>query len=154
MKDISSILKQAVLLSNGYDSRSVSHEIEKIPNIWCRLEDDSNLSWYLISKSDGKSVTEYYGYLSATYPVALLMKECPKDIYELLSEKRVLIEEYCERYSCEESVLRRYVEDKNFIDDRFLDDENIPFDEESFLKIDEGIRYINPYNFAFDDIKE
>lgn len=154
MKDISLILKKAVLLLNGYDSKSVSHEIEKIPNIWCRLEDDSNLSWYLISKSDGESVIEYYGYLSAIYPVALLMKECPKDIYKLLSEKGVLFEEYCERYSCEESILRRYVGDINFIDDRFLYDESIPFDEELFLKIDEGIRYINPYNFAFNDINK
>lgn len=153
MKDISLILKKAVLLSNGYDSKSVSYEIEKIPNIWCRLEDDSNLSWYLISKSDGKSVIEYYGYLSTIYPVALLMKECPKDICKLLSEKGVLLEEYCERYSCEGSVLRGYVGDIKFIDDRFLHDGSIPFDEELFLKIDEGIRYINPYNFAFDDIK-
>lgn len=85
--------------------------------------------------------------------VALLMKECTKDIYKLLSEKGVLLEEYCERYSCEESILRRYVGDINFIDDRFLYNESIPFDEELFLKIDEGIRYINPCNFAFDDIK-
>ncbi len=87
------------------------------------------------------------------YPVALLMKECPKDIYNLLSEKGVLIEEYCERYCCEESILRKYIGDINFIDDRFLYDESIPFDEELFLKIDEGMRYINPYNFAFDNIK-
>lgn len=153
MKDLTLIFEKAVLLLNGYDSKSVSHEIEKIPNIWCRLEDDSNLGWYLISKSDGRSVIEYYGYLSTKYPIALLMKECPKDVYKLLSEKGVLLEEYCERYSCEESILRRYVGDINLIDDRFLYDESIPFDEEAFLKIDEGIRYINPYNFAFDDVK-
>lgn len=154
MKDVSLIFKKAVLLSNGYDSKSVSHEIEKIPNIWCRLEDDSNLRWYLISKSNGKSVIEYYGYLSTIYPVALLMKECPTDIYKLLSEKDVLIEKYCERYSCEEDILRRYVgENINLIDDRFLFDESIPFDEELFLKIDEGIEYINSYNFLFNDIK-
>lgn len=153
MKDISLILGKAVLLLNGYDSKLVSHEIEKIPNIWCRLEDDSKLNWYLISKSNGKSVLGYYGYLSVKYPVALLMKDCPKDICKLLSEKGVLIEEYCERYSCEENTLRRYVEDLNLIDDRFLYDESIPFDEELFLKIDEGTRYINPYDFAFDDIK-
>ena len=153
MKDISLILKKAVLLLNGYDSKLVSHELEKMPNIWCRLEDDSNLNWYLISKSDGKSVIEYYGYLSKKYPVALLMKDCPKDICKLLSQRGVLLENYCERYSCEESILRKYVGNINFIDDRFLYDERIPFDEESFLKIDEGISYINPYNFAFGDIK-
>ena len=153
MKDISLILEKAFLLSNGYDSKLVSYEIEKISNIWCRLEDDSNLNWYLISKSDGKSVIEYYGYLSAKYPVALLMKTCPKDIYKLLLAKGVLFEEYSERYSCKENILRRYVGDINLIDDSFLYDESMPFNEELFLKIDEGIRYINPYNFAFEDIK-
>ena len=137
-------------MSKEYDSKSVAHEIEKISNTWCRLEDDSNLNWYLISKSNGKSVIECYGYLSAKYPISLLMKECPKDIYQLLAEKGVLIEEYCERYSCEESVLKEYIGDTNLIDDRFLYDESIPFDEEIFSKIDEGIRYINPYNFAFE----
>ena len=45
------------------------------------------------------------------------------------------------------------MEDINLFDDRFLYDESFPFDEELFLKIDEGIRYINPYDFAFEDIK-
>lgn len=153
MKDISIILEKATQIIDNYNVRLLSKEIEKEPNIWCRLEDDTNLNWYLISQNNGKSVTKDFGYLSAKYPVALLKKSCPDNIYNLLSKKGILIDEYCERYSCKESVLRRYVGDINLIDDRFLFDESIPFDEEAFLKIDEGISYINPFNFNFDDIK-
>lgn len=153
MKNISLILEKAVLSSEGYDSRLVAHEIEKIPNVWCRLEDDSNLRWYLLSTNNGKSVVGYYGYLSTKFPVALLMKDCPFNIRKLLSKNEVLLEEYCDRYSCDENILKKYVGDRVLIDDRFLYDDRIPFDEEAFLKIDEGISYLNPYNFAFDDIK-
>ena len=153
MKDLTLVFKKAFSLSDEYDSKSLSNKLEKLPNIWCRLEDDSNLRWYLISKSNGKSVVECYGYLSAKYPIALLTKKCPDDISHLLSSEKIIIEEYHERYSCEETIMRKYVEDINLIDDRFLYDEKISFDEEAFLKIDEGIEYINPYNFAFEDIK-
>lgn len=153
MKDISVILEKAVLSMDGYDSKLISYEMEKEFDIWCRLEDDSNLRWYLISKNNGRTVTEYYGYLSEKYPVALLMKNCPKNIYALLLEKGILVEEYCKRYSCEEKILKKYVGDIKFIDDRFLYDDKMPFNEEIFLLIDEGVRYINPHNFAFDDIK-
>ena len=153
MKDISFILEKGILLSKDYNSKLISKKLEKISSIWCRLEDDSNLNWYLISKSNGKSVIEYYGYLSVKFPVALLMKNCSSKIYQLLSENGILLEEYCEKYSCKESVLREYVKDKVFIDDRFLCDASMPFDEELFLKIDEGISYINPYQFTFQDIK-
>jgi len=153
MKDISRVFERASSMSNQYDARFMSSIMEKIPEVWCRLEDDSNLNWYLISKSDGKSVITYYGYLSSKFPVALLKKECPDEIYKLLSKNGILTDEYSENYSCEENVLRRYVNDIIFIDDRFLHDESKPFDEEAFFKIDEGIKYINPHNFSLEDIK-
>ena len=153
MKDISTILEKATLSLEKYNSQDLSMKIEKVSGTWCRLEDDSNLKWYLISKNDGKSVVEYYGYLSVKFPVALLMENCPNKIRKLLIENKVFLEEYCDRYSCDETILKKYVEDKVLIDDRFLYDEYIPFNEELFLKIDEGIDYLTPYNFRFDDIK-
>lgn len=153
MKDISKILEKAISMSSGYNAELVSTQIEEIPNMWCRLEDDSNLKWYLISKSNGKSVIKCYGYLSVQFPVAILKRNCPKKIYNLLLEKKIVLEEYCEKYSCEKNILRNLLKKSNFIDDRFLYDENFPFDEEAFLKIDEGIKYINPYNFTFNDLK-
>lgn len=153
MKDISRILEKAISMSSGYNAKLISDQIEKIPNIWCRLEDDSNLKWYLISESNGKSVIKYYGYLSVQFPIAILKRNCPKSIYNLLLEKNIVLEDFCERYSCEKSILRNLLIDVNLIDDRFLYDDNFPFDEEAFLKIDEGIKYINPYNFTFNDLK-
>lgn len=153
MKDISTVLEKALLYSSKYNPDELSLQIERISDIWCRLEDDSNLKWYLISKNDGKLVVEYYGYLSVKFPVALLMKNCPNNIRKLLIENKVFLEEYCDRYSCDETILKKYVEDKVLIDDRFLYDGYIPFSEELFLKIDEGIDYLTPYNFRFDDIK-
>ena len=153
LKNISKSFEKALKVVENFDVHVVSKEMEKIPDIWCRLEDDSNLNWYAISRNNGKTVIEDYGYLSARFPIAVLMKGCPIIICKLLSEKGVIIEEYNERYSCEEKILRKYVDDIILIDDRFLYDENIPYNEELFLKIDEGINYINPYNFAFDDIK-
>ena len=35
-----------------------------------------------------------------------------------------------------------------WIDDDFMDDENIPFDFESFSLIDEGVPYLNPKHFS------
>lgn len=153
MKDISIVLERASSMENRYDAKYISRMVEQIPQVWCRLEDDSNFNWYLISKSNGKSVISYYGYLSSRFPVALLKGECPHEIYRQLSENGILIDEYSERYSCNENVLRRYVDDIVFIDDRFLYDESISFDEQAFSQIDEGIKYINPYSFTLEEIK-
>lgn len=153
MKDISQTLELALTLNINYDSKLVADELEKIPNIWCRLEDDSKFNWYLISRSNGKTIEQYYGYLSTKYPVALLGKDCPVSISLLIKKMGILKEELCERYSCNEWILKYYVKDCMIIDDRFLYDENIPFNEEIFLKIDEGINYINPYSFTINDIK-
>ncbi len=153
VKDISVTLEKAIKLSNEYHSENISHEIEKIKNVWCRLEDDSERNWYLISKSNKKSVIKYYGYLSVKFPIALLMESCTTNIRDLLLKNGVILEKYCKSYCCNENILKQYTENKIFIDDRFLYNENIPFNEELFLKIDEGIQYINPYYFTFDDIK-
>lgn len=40
----------------------------------------------------------------------------------------------------------------NWIDDDFMDDENIPFDYEAFASIDEGIRYLNPNHFSVSEL--
>lgn len=154
MRNLSKILGEAVEKASKYNSRIISKEMENIPNIWCRLEDDSRGKWYLISEMDGKSVKKYFGYLSHEYPVALLFDECPHEVKELLKEKQVLLDKYNDNYSCDENILKNYIdEDIIMLDDRFLSDETILFDEETFLRIDEGIEYINPYNFSFESIK-
>lgn len=155
MKDITDILKKAVSLKDNYNSQMVADEIEKLSSIWCRLEDDSNLRWYLISESNGKTVVKYYGYLCVKYPIAFLMDDCPPEIIKIIKRKNILCEKFYEKLSCSPEVLSKYIDasDVDFIDDSFLNDDSIPFDEELFLKIDEGIVYLNPYNFTFENIK-
>jgi len=155
MRDISSTFERAIKNKANYNSRLVSKEIEKIPNIWCRIEDDSRRSWYTISLSNGKTVMEDYGYLSCSFTVALLKDNCPQIIYDILCKHNILCERLCELFSCEPEILEQYIDTQDIalIDDRFMEDDSIPFDEEVFLSIDEGINYINPYRFAFDDIK-
>lgn len=153
MKDISNILNEAIKKSNKYNLEIISNELENMPNLWRRLEDDSQMNWYLISETDGKSVKSYLGYLSKKYPVALLYEKCPQEIKEYLKRKEILFDEYRDSYSCDENILKQYIDDVIMIDDRFLYDETIPFDEEKFLMIDEGIQYVNPYNFSFESIK-
>lgn len=154
IKDVSLIFKKAMLISKEYKPNLISKDLEKLTNIWCRLDDDTNLNWYSITKVDKDFfyVIEDYGYLSRKFPISILMKNCPKNIRNLLYKNGILCENYCERYSCEEEILKNYVDHVSFIDDSFLYDENIPFNQDLFLKIDEGINYINPNNFLFEDI--
>lgn len=151
MKDISFVFEKAISISEGYNSKIIASAIEMNSNAWCRLEDDSNLKWYLISKHNGKSVVEYYGYVSYMFPVAVIMNNCPKKIVQIIEDCDILIEKYYNRYMCNEKILSKFV-DKPLLDDRFLFNDKIPFDEEIFTAIDEGVDYINPYNFKFEEL--
>ena len=155
MRDISSTFERAIKNKDNYNSRLVSKEIEKIPNIWCRIEDDSSRKWYTISLSNGKTVIEEYGYLSCSFPVALLKDNCPPVIFDILDRHNVLCERLYASFSCEPKILEQYIniQEIALIDDRFMEDDSFPFDEELFLKIDDGVNYINPYKFTFEDIK-
>lgn len=153
MKDISKVMQAAIEKSDTYNSETISKKLEKYHEIWCRLEDDTNMNWYLISETDGKSVKRYLGYLSHKFPIAFLYENCPQEIKEYLHNENILLEEYVDRYSCKENILKQYIDNVKMIDDRFLYDDTIPFNEDVFLEIDEGIQYINPYDFSFDSIK-
>lgn len=85
-RDISKVFETAVKQSKNYHSNDIAGKLETINNIWCRLEDDSRRNWYLICRTNGKTVTDYYGYLCSTYPVALLMNSCPRK-YSKASER-------------------------------------------------------------------
>lgn len=151
MKDITLAFEKAIAFRNGYNSKKIAFEIETNTDSWCRLEDDSNLKWYLISKTNGESIIKYYGYLSRMYPVAIMMDNCPKEILNILFKSEVIVEKYCEKYSCDEKILSQFV-DKLLVDDGFLYNDKIPFDEELFNVIDDGGEYINPCGFRFEDL--
>ena len=60
-RDISKVFETAVKQSKNYHSNDIADKLETINKMWCRLEDDSRRNWYLISETDGKTVTDYYG---------------------------------------------------------------------------------------------
>ncbi|SEQ05920.1 hypothetical protein SAMN02910289_01144 [Lachnospiraceae bacterium RM5] len=151
MKDITLVFKKAIACRNEYNSKLIATKIEMNYDCWCRLEDDSNLKWYLISKTNGKTVIKYYGYLSKTFPVAIVMDDCPNEIVTFLFESGIIVEKYYKKYKCDEIVLKQFV-DKHIIDDSFLFNEKIPFNEELFSIIDDGIDYINPCDFRFEEL--
>lgn len=154
VKDLSCVFGKAIAKAEKYNSKLIADELELKFGIWCRLEDDSNLEWYLISENNGKTIVNYYGYLSKRFPVAIIKDICPDDICRVLHKREVLIEKYYERYMCDEFILNKFVADKSIIDDRFLYEGNIPFNEELFLRIDEGERYIKPYNFTIEELTQ
>ena len=151
MKDITLVFEKAIAFRNGYNSKQIASEIEMKADSWCRLEDDSNLKWYLISKNNGKTIIKYYGYLSRMYPVAIMMEDCPNEILKILFNSEVIVEKYYEKYKCDEKILSRFV-DKIIIDDGFLYNDKIPFNEELFNVIDDGVEYINPCGFRFEEL--
>lgn len=152
MKDVSKSFEKAILLSKEYDVRILENKIEQLQNIWCFLDYDSNYDWYVVGKNNGDSLIEDYAYLSTKFPIVLVRKNCPKNVYNLFLENNIVIEEFCENYCCDENILKHYVTHIALINDNFMYDENIEFNMETFYKIDEGINYINPYNFSFWDI--
>ena len=153
IKNITHIMHEAVKIAEGYHFRTIDSELEQLPNIWCRVDDDSNRNWYIISRSNGKSAIEDYGYLSREYPIAFLFDTCPKAVCDILLNNQVLVDAYSERCCCDENVLRKYTK-KRLLDDRFMYDYDFPFNEEIFLEIDGGQCYINPYDFCFDELLE
>lgn len=55
----------------------------------------------------------------------------------------------CEHLQCSRTDLLPYeYSDILWIDDDFMNDENIPFDYDSFDLIDEGVHYLNPRHFS------
>ena len=98
MKDITLVFEKAIAFRNGYNSKQIASEIEMNADSWCRLEDDSNLKWYLISKNNGKTIIKYYGYLSRMYPVAIMMEDCPNEILKILFNSEVIVEKYYVNY--------------------------------------------------------
>lgn len=151
VKDLTSAFEKAIAFRTGYNSEQIASDIETNTDCWCRLEDDSNLKWYLISQNNGTTVTEYYGYLSRMYPIAIMMENCPNKILKILFDSKVIVENYYDKYKCDEKILGQFV-DKDIIDDCFLYNDKIPFNKELFNAIDEGVEYINPCGFRLEEL--
>lgn len=53
---------------------------------------------------------------------------------------------------CNPSSLSKKLLEVEWIDDGFMDNENIPFDYDAFEKIDDGIIYLNPKHFSVKEL--
>ena len=153
-KDLTEIFKKGIFLSNNYNAVLISKLISKsINNISCEFYEDSNYNWYEIVRIENNFVIEIYGYLSYKFPVAILKNNCPKNIIDFLNNNNILIENYYDKYCCDDKILRIYVDERiPVINDNFLYDETIPFNEKLFLEIDELIIYVSSYNFTFEEL--
>ena len=152
MKDVTEIFRKAIDNQLEYHYRTVRFALESDPEIWCMHDPDTNEKWSFIGRTDGNyNMVEIYGYICDNLPVALLKDNCPEKIKKILEKCKVFFTSFDEELSCEESVLRNYLTNVLIIDDRFLEDESLPFDNEAFDKITDGCRYTTPYRFAFED---
>ena len=83
--------------------------------------------------------------------MALIKKDCPKSVIKIFLD--IYIAKFEESFSCDEKILKEYAPYKKILDDRFLEDCNFSFDDERLFYIYEGIKYITPYSFTFDEIR-
>lgn len=152
-EDLTDIFRKGILFSERYYCKDIERKIESLPNVWCMLAYDSRRNFYYIGKTDGRSLTEYYGFLSVVFPVALLAENCPDNVRQLLAENGILTGDFNRKCSCDEEILKKYVPRPNvpIIDDRKLLDGRISFDSDDFLTICSGW-YLSPYDFDFHDI--
>lgn len=153
IKDLTDIFRKGILNSADYDPKAIENKLETLPDIWCLVNPDKFYNWYYIGLTNGKSLIEYYGFLSQRFPVALLMENCPDNVRELLEENGILTDSFSRRCSCDEEILKQYAPRLAYhiIDDRKLLDGRISFDSDEFIVIC-SFHYMTPYDFEFYDI--
>lgn len=148
IKDLTDIFRKGILNSAGYNPEIIEHQLENLPNI-CLWYDDWHFSWYYIYIKDEKGVEEDCGFLSRHFPVALLMKNCPDNVCNLLKNNNIFTDDFSRRCSCDEEILKQYApEELSIVDDRKLLDGRISFDSKEF-EIICSYYYTDPYDFDF-----
>lgn len=161
MKDYTEIFSKAKELSEGYDCKKMSQILCLIENIYCGDYDEWGYrNWNEICRKDGNNLfAETYGYISKYYPVALLKGNCPEYIKAVLAENNILFTELSEPMSCDENILREYVDHMKVFDENFVDNCDYSYDDERFemlmYRLEKGYKcYIDSSYFMFDEIKE
>ncbi|MDE5771100.1 MAG: hypothetical protein K2I06_05650 [Ruminococcus sp.] len=148
IKDLTDIFRKGIINSAGYNPEIIEHQLENLTNI-CLWYDDWHFSWYYIYIKDEKGMTENCGFLSTHFPVALLMKNCPDNVRNLLKNNNIFTGNFSRRCSCDEEILKQYAsEELNIVDDRKLLDGRISFDSKEF-EIICSYYYTDPYDFDF-----
>lgn len=151
MNNLTEIFKKGIAVSEGYDHLDILKKINKLENVFGDM-DDGGGNWDLVWGKKGEQ-SIIYAFFSRFYPVALVKDECTKEVISLFQDNSILIAKFQEPFSCDEEVLKKYARCKNILDDRFLNDCDFTLEDDRLFYIYEGISYITPYSFSFDEIR-
>lgn len=150
MNDLTEIFNKGIVESQNYNKYSVVNKLNTLYNINCSDADRRN--WCLIWETASDNSIVICGYLSQYYPVAILDTNCRNDLLKLLSELKISIANFEEPFCCDENILKKYAPYTQIIDDRFLEKEDFSLDDERLYYIYQGIKYVTPYCFSFNEI--
>lgn len=151
MYDLTEVFENGIKAPKGYNHFNIIRKINTLKDIFCDI-DDVGAYWDVVWKNiDEKSMI--YAFVSQFYPVAVVKKDCPESVTKVFMDNSIYIAKFQEPFSCDEKILKKYARYKNILDDRFLNDGGFLQDDERLFYIYEGIKYITPYNFTFDEIR-
>lgn len=159
MKDYTELFSKAVELKSGYDFTAVSNRINSHNDLQCGDWDDwADNRWYRLCPQTPCSYDKCYGFLSASFPVALLTEYCPEVLKRILDDIGVLHTELVEPMRCDEAILCKYLPDRIVFDESFMENSDFDFDDERFFwvcqKLDTGRQsYIDAGSFTIEEIR-
>ena len=159
MKDYTEIFSKAAGLKDGYDLKDVRNRINAHDELqfgdWDDWADDQ---WYRLCPKIPCSYEKCFGFICASYPVALLTGYAPEALIQILDEAGILHSELVEPMCCDEEILRKYVPGRIVFDESFMDNCNFSFNDERFFwicqKLDTGQQsYIDAGSFTMAEIR-
>lgn len=159
MKDYTEIFSKAVEQKGSYDFKAVSNSINAHNELHCGDWDDwADNRWYRLCPEMPCSYEKCYGFICASFPVALLTAYCPEALKQILDEVGVLHTELVEPMRCDEGILRQYVPYRIVFDENFMDNDDFSPDDERFFwvcqKLDIGRQeYIDAGSFTMKEIR-
>ena len=159
MKDYTEIFSKAVELKNSYDFKAVMGSINANNDLQCGDWDDwADDRWYRLCPKTPCSYEKCYGFICASFPIALLTEYCPEELKQIFDEVGVLHTELVEPMCCDEEILRQYVTQRIVFDERFMDNGDFSPDDERFFwvcqKLDTGHQgYIDAGSFTMKEIR-
>lgn len=159
MKDYTELFSKASELKSEYDFTAVSNRINAHNDLQCGDWDNwADNRWYRLCPKTPCSYDKCYGFLCASFPVALLTEYCPEVLERILDDVGVLHTELVEPMCCDEVILCKYVPDCIVFDESFMENSDFDFDDERFFwvcqKLDTGRQsYIDAGSFTIEEIR-
>jgi len=159
MKDYTEIFSKAIELKSSYDFKAVRNIINAHKDLHCGDWDDwADDRWYRLCPETPCSYEKCYGFICASFPVALLTEYCSAELKQILDDAGVLFGELVEPMRCEEEILRQFIPQCIVFDESFMDSGDFSPDDERFFwvcqRLDSGHQgYIDAGNFTMEEIR-